>query len=202
MPFSEGRTGKLDFELTEAVSSKFKLSPSSLIAVEGREKEPFSEPRGTLNKIEVACCSSKSVFAIARAAFFDENLPLHGAELSNDSRHLPATSSSIVQRSPPHVVCRRKRTNKWLVHLYTTGVSRNLYGAIAQKLASGCHYERGTKFYLEGQSAVLQKKSLPIKFKLAIEAPEPRTGERNLRHEIRIEVLENRAAEYELSLLS
>ncbi|KAL9136804.1 MAG: hypothetical protein Q9175_001987 [Cornicularia normoerica] len=70
-----------------------------------------------------------------------------------------------------------------------------LYEAIAQKLASGCHYERGTKFYLEGQSAVLQKKSLPIKFMLAIEAPEPRTGERNLRHEIHIEVLEDRAAE-------
>ncbi|CAD6592622.1 MAG: hypothetical protein ASARMPREDX12_006281 [Alectoria sarmentosa] len=76
----------------------------------------------------------------------------------------------------------------------------SLYGAIAQRLASGCHYEHGTKFYLEGQSAVLQKKLLPIDFKLAIEAPQARAVEGNIRHEICIEVLEDRTAKYDLSM--
>lgn len=74
--------------------------------------------------------------------------------------------------------------------------ANSLYGAIAQRLACRCHYEHGTKFYLEGHSGVLQKKSLPINFKLAIEALEARTVEGNLRHEICIEVLEDHTVEY------
>ncbi len=78
--------------------------------------------------------------------------------------------------------------------------ANSLYGAIAQRLISECHDEHGTKFYLEGRCAVLQKKALPINFKLAIEVAEPPTVEGNLRHEIRIEVLEDHAAEYDLSM--
>ena len=67
---------------------------------------------------------------------------------------------------------------------------------MAQRLAVGCHREHGTKLYLEGQSAVLQKKSLPINFKLAIEAAEGGTMEGNLSYEIIIEVLEDNTTAY------
>lgn len=62
--------------------------------------------------------------------------------------------------------------------------ANSLYGAMEQRLASGCHYEHVTKLYLEGWSAVLQKKPLPIQFKIAVEAPEAHTLEGDLRHEI------------------
>ena len=79
--------------------------------------------------------------------------------------------------------------------------ANSLYGAIAQRLASGCHHEHGTKFYLNGQSAVLQTGALPIHFNLMIEAPEVRTVQGNLRHELCVEVLEDLAAKYVLSML-
>ena len=79
--------------------------------------------------------------------------------------------------------------------------AESLYGAIAQKLACGCHHEHGTNFYLEGQSPILTKKSLPIDFKLAIEAPEVGMTEGNLRHEIRIEVLEDDPNEYDFPVV-
>ena len=74
--------------------------------------------------------------------------------------------------------------------------ANSLYGAISQRLVSGCHYEHGTEFYLEGRLAIFQKRPLPIKFKLATEVPEARTIERNLRHEICVEVLEDHTAKY------
>ena len=73
-----------------------------------------------------------------------------------------------------------------------------LYVAIAQKLVSGCHHEHRTRFYLEGQSAILQKEPFAINFKLAIEAVEARMVAGNLRHEVCIEVLEDHAAEYDI----
>ena len=82
------------------------------------------------------------------------------------------------------------------------GHANSLYVALAQKLASGCHHQHGTRFYLEGQSAILQKKPLPINFKLAIEAVEARIGKGNLRHEVCVEVLEDYATEYDISMSS
>ncbi|KAL9073987.1 MAG: hypothetical protein Q9161_002609 [Pseudevernia consocians] len=79
--------------------------------------------------------------------------------------------------------------------------ANSLYGAIAQRLASGCHCEHGAKFYLEGQSAVLLKKPPPINFGLAFEAPKPSTVEGDQRHEIRIEVLEDHMAGCDISML-
>lgn len=79
--------------------------------------------------------------------------------------------------------------------------ANSLYGAMAQRLASGCHYEHRTNFYLEGRSAVLQKKPLPINFKLAVDAPEARTLEGDLRHEICIGVLDDQIAEFDFSML-
>ena len=78
----------------------------------------------------------------------------------------------------------------------------SLYGAIAQRLASGCHHEHGTRFYLEGQSAILQKEPLAINFKLAIEATEAPLMAGNLRHELCIELLEDHAAEYDIPMVS
>lgn len=77
----------------------------------------------------------------------------------------------------------------------------SLYGAIAHGLSSGCHYEHGTRFYLEGQSAILQKKPLPINFELALETPEAPIVGRNLHHEIRIEVLEDDMDRYDSAML-
>lgn len=71
---------------------------------------------------------------------------------------------------------------------------------MAQRLAVGCHNVHGTKLYLEGQSAVLQKKSTPINFKLAIEAAEAGTMDGRLSYEIIIEVLEDNTNAYILSL--
>lgn len=79
--------------------------------------------------------------------------------------------------------------------------ANSLYGAMAQRLASGCHYEHLTKLYLEGWSEVLQKKPLPIKFKLAVEAPGARTLEGGLRHEICIGVSDDQTVESEPSIL-
>ena len=79
--------------------------------------------------------------------------------------------------------------------------AQSLYGAIAQRLAWGCHHEHGAKFYLEGRSAMLLKKALPIDFKLAIEALEAGVAEGNLRYEIRIDVLENDPTEYDFAVL-
>ena len=84
------------------------------------------------------------------------------------------------------------------VHQHTN----SLYVAIVRKLASGCHHEHGTRFYLEGQSAILQKKPLPIHFKFGIETVEAHMVERNRCHEVCIEVLENYPAEYDLSMSS
>lgn len=74
--------------------------------------------------------------------------------------------------------------------------ARSLYGAMAQRLAVGCHNVHGTKLYLEGQSAVLQKKHTPINFKLAIEAAEAGTMDGRLSYEIIIEVLEDNTTAY------
>ncbi len=79
--------------------------------------------------------------------------------------------------------------------------ANSLYGAIAQSLPPECHYEHGAKFYLEGQSGILQKKPLPINFRLDIEAPEARTVEGGQRHEISIGVLEDHMAECDVSML-
>lgn len=79
--------------------------------------------------------------------------------------------------------------------------ANSLYGAMAQRLSSGCHDEHRTKLYLEGWSAVLQKKPLPIRFELAVEAPEALTLEGDLRHEICIDVLDDQIAESDFSML-
>ena len=79
--------------------------------------------------------------------------------------------------------------------------AQTLYEAIAQRLAWGCHHEHGTKFYLEGRSAMLLKRALPLDFKLAIEALEAGVAEGYLRYEIRIDVLENDPTEYDFAVL-
>ena len=66
-----------------------------------------------------------------------------------------------------------------------------LYGAMERELASGCHNEHATRFYLEGHSAVLQKRQMPTIFKLALEAPEARMVGQDLDREISIEVLDD-----------
>ena len=78
--------------------------------------------------------------------------------------------------------------------------ANSLYIAIERRLACGCHHEHGTKFYLEGQSAVLQNRPLPINFRLALDAPESQTGVQNSDHEIHIEVLENNMDGYNYSM--
>lgn len=81
---------------------------------------------------------------------------------------------------------------KFAVYLQRVqGHANSLYGAIAHRLASGCHSEHGTKFYLEGQSAGLQKKPLPINFNLDLQALEASIVGRDLDHQIHIEVLED-----------
>ena len=102
---------------------------------------------------------------------------LHDAGIPSSSRTI-AKFASFLQRIQRH--------------------ASSLHVAIARKLASGCHHEHGTRFYLEGQSAILQKIPLAINFKLAIEATEARIVARNLRHEVCIEVLEDHAAEYDI----
>ena len=79
--------------------------------------------------------------------------------------------------------------------------AQSLYGAIAQRLARGCHHEHGAKFYLEGRSAILLKRALPLGFKLAFEALEAGVTEGNLHHEIGIDVLENDPTEYDFPVL-
>ena len=79
--------------------------------------------------------------------------------------------------------------------------ANSLHGAIAPRLACGCHHEHGTILYLEGQSAVLEKRYLTINFKLAVEALEAGTMEGVRRYETSIEVLENETNEYDLSML-
>lgn len=71
---------------------------------------------------------------------------------------------------------------------------------MASRLAVGCHREHGTKFYLEGQSAVLQKKALPINFKVAIEAAEAGAMEERSSYDVLIEVLDDNTTVYRLSL--
>ena len=79
--------------------------------------------------------------------------------------------------------------------------AQSLYGAIAQRLAWGCHHDHGAKFYLDGRSAIFLKRALPLGFKLAIEALEAGVTEANLRHEIGIEVLENDPTAYDFAVL-
>lgn len=119
-------------------------------------------------------------------------------EATNTLRRLREISASLHDNS---VQSSSRTVAKFAVFLQRIQRHANsLYGAIAPRLASGCHYEHGTKLYLEGHSAVLQKKSLPIHFKLAMEAPEARTVDGNLRHEICIDVLEDNMTEYDLSM--
>ena len=79
--------------------------------------------------------------------------------------------------------------------------AQSLYGAIAQRLAWGCHHEHGAKFYLEGRSAMLLKRVLPLNFRWAIEALEAGVTDKSLRYEICIDVLENDPAEYDCAVL-
>ena len=109
----------------------------------------------------------------------ETNASLHNTGSHSSSRNI-AKFASFLQRIQRH--------------------ASTLYVAIAQKLASGCHHEHGTRFYLDGQSAILQKRPLAINFKLAIEAVEARMVAGNLRHEVCIEVLEDDAAEYDIPM--
>lgn len=117
-------------------------------------------------------------------------------ESTNSLKRLRETSASLydssIQSSSPTIA-------KFAFFLQRIQRHANsLYIALAQKLASGCHQEHGTRFYLEGQSAILQKEPLPISFKLGIEGVEAPVVEGNLRHEVCIEVLEDHAAEYDI----
>ena len=120
-------------------------------------------------------------------------------ESTNSLKRLRETSASLHDNS----ISSSRTIAKFALFLQRIHrYANSLYGAIAQKLASGCHHEHGTRFYLEGQSAILQKKPLPINFNLAIEAVEARMLEGNRCHEVCIEALENNPAEYDLSISS
>lgn len=119
-------------------------------------------------------------------------------EATNNLRRLREISASLHDNS---IQSSSRTIAKFAIFLQRIQRHANsLYRAIAPMLASGCHYEHGTKLYLEAQSAVLQKKPMRIHFNLAMDAPEARTMEGNLRHEIRIDVLEDKMTEYELSV--
>ena len=119
---------------------------------------------------------------------------------STDSlRRLREMSSSLYDNSTQS----SSRTTAKFAN-FLEGIQRHaqsLYGAMAQRLAWGCHHEHEAKFYLEGQSAIFLKKALPLNFRLAIEALEAGVTEGNLRHEIRIDVLENDPTEYDSAVL-
>ena len=119
-------------------------------------------------------------------------------ESTNSLRRLRETSASLYDNSTQSS---SRTIAKFAIFLQ--GIqrhARSLYGAMAQMLAVGCHHEHGTKLYLEGQSAVLQKRSLPVNFKLAIEAAEAGTIEGKWSYEILIEVVEDNTMVYSLSL--
>lgn len=119
-------------------------------------------------------------------------------ESTNTLRRLRETSASLYDNSTQSS---SRTIAKFAIFLQgIQGHARTLYGAMASRLAVGCHREHGTKLYLDGQSSVLQKRSLPINFQLAIEAAEPGTMEGSLSYEILIEVLEDNATVYRLSL--
>ena len=119
---------------------------------------------------------------------------------STDSlRRLRETSASLYDNSTQSS---SKTITKFAIFLQRIQRhAQSLYGAIAQRLAWECHHEHWANFYLEGRSAILLKRAMPLNFKLAIEALEAGVTEGNLRHEVGIDVLDNDPTEYDSAVI-